>query len=353
MHRLRFGLLIAALLPAAAIAQPGPQAPPPPPAAAPKQAPSAPKAAPAPKTPASAAPVPAAPARLPLAESLTGDAKGDYEAGRLLFGDTDYTGARVKFLHAYDLSKDPRLLWNVAACDKNLRRYARVEHFVERYVKEGGDTLTEAEKNEANALLDTVRAFISTVTLKGGEPGSQVFVDDEPMGELPLAAPLRVELGRRRVRVSKEGFKDFERVEVFDGRSEVPMEVTQAPIVHEAKLSIDAPTGAAILIDGRPVGTGHFEGKLASGAHRIRVTADGQRPHESDLTLRDDEVRSLAITLQPLTVEDGPLVWPWIVAGSALAAGGLAVGGYFLFKEDFEPVGGTITSVDLRATWSF
>ncbi len=335
MVRLRLGLFVSALLlPTLAGAQP----------AGPKAAPTAPSPAPGPAAPA---------ARPSLSETLTGDAKADYEAGRLLFGEADYAGARVKFLRAHELSKDARLLWNVAACDKNLRRYARVEQFVERYVKESGELLTDAERAEANALLETVHAFISTVRLRGGEPGAQVLVDDEPMGELPLATPLRVELGRRRIRVAKEGFKDFERVEVFDGRSDVAMDVTLTPVLHEAKLVIDAPAGATITIDGRPVGTGHFEGKLASGGHKIRVTADGQRPHEADLTLRDDEVRSLAVTLQPLMVEDGPLVWPWILAGSVLAAGGLSVGGYFLFRDDFEPVGGTITSVDLRTAWRF
>src|SRR6186713_3117351 len=62
---------------------------------------------------------PSAP-QLPLAESLTGDAKGEYESGKLLFEHGDYAAAAVKFQHAYDLAKDPRLLWNVAAAEKQL-----------------------------------------------------------------------------------------------------------------------------------------------------------------------------------------------------------------------------------------
>lgn len=342
MLRLRIALALALVVaPATLHAQPAPKAP--------ASPPGAPTAAPGPPAPA-AAPPPA-----PLVESLTGDAKADYESGKLLFADGDHAGARLKFLHAHELSGDARLLWNVAACDKHLRRYARVEHYVERYVKEGGDRLSEADKAEAAALLDTVRAFISSVVLRGGEAGATVLVDDEPMGVLPLASPLRVELGRRRIVVKKEGFHDFERVEVFDGRNEVQLDVVQKAIVHQAKLVIDAPPGATITVDGLPAGTGHYEGVLPSGPHKLSVSAPGQRTHEADLVLRDDEVRSVAVTLQPLTVEDGPLFWPWILAGSVVAAGGLAVGGYFLFRPELEPVGGTITSVDLRASaaWSF
>jgi len=65
-------------------------------------------------------PVVTAPARPSLADTLTGPAKDDYMAGRLLFGDHDYGGALVKFQSAYTQSKDARLLFNMAACEKNL-----------------------------------------------------------------------------------------------------------------------------------------------------------------------------------------------------------------------------------------
>ncbi|MGH7329836.1 MAG: hypothetical protein ACREJX_15930, partial [Polyangiaceae bacterium] len=58
---------------------------------------------------------PAAPAGpKSLSDTLTGDAKADYEAGKLLFSDGDYAGAEIKLQGAYDKSQEPRLLWNIA-----------------------------------------------------------------------------------------------------------------------------------------------------------------------------------------------------------------------------------------------
>ena len=105
------------------------------------------------------------PFKKPLAETLTGMARAEYEAGRLLYVDGDYAGAALKFQRAYEESKDPRLLWNTAAAEKNLRHYAKVVELVERYVAEGGTRLKPEDRAEADALLVTVRAFISTVTL--------------------------------------------------------------------------------------------------------------------------------------------------------------------------------------------
>src|ERR1700723_275589 len=61
----------------------------------------------------------------PLAQSLPADARRDYDAGKLLFEDGDYATALLKYQAAYDQTHDPRLLWNVAVCQKDLRHYAR------------------------------------------------------------------------------------------------------------------------------------------------------------------------------------------------------------------------------------
>lgn len=61
-----------------------------------------------------------------LADTLTGDAKAEYEAGKLLYQDGDFKNALAKFQKAQELSKDARLSWNIAACEKNLRHYTRV-----------------------------------------------------------------------------------------------------------------------------------------------------------------------------------------------------------------------------------
>src|SRR5262245_25362694 len=88
-----------------------------------------------------------------LSESLTGMARAEYEAGKILYADGDFAGAALKFQRAYDESKDPRLLWNQAAAEKNLRHYVRVSELVERYVQESGERLSDQDRAEAQALL--------------------------------------------------------------------------------------------------------------------------------------------------------------------------------------------------------
>src|SRR5438045_6826203 len=87
----------------------------------------------------SAAPAPAAPlpATATLSDSLKGIAKADYAAAKILYEDGDFQSALLKLKSSYEASKDARLLWNMAACEKNLRHYAEVARLVDRYLAEG------------------------------------------------------------------------------------------------------------------------------------------------------------------------------------------------------------------------
>src|SRR3954463_12307468 len=84
---------------------------------------------------------PTAPAPKPLSQSLSGEAQAAYKSAKLLFEDGDHVGALTKFKRAFELSNDPRLLWNMAVCEKELRHYARSAGLVSRYVKEGSHVI--------------------------------------------------------------------------------------------------------------------------------------------------------------------------------------------------------------------
>jgi hypothetical protein len=270
---------------------------------------------------------------VPLAESLAGQAREDYRSATLLYGDGDYPGALVKFRSAYERSGDPRLLWNVAACEKNLRHYARVLAIVQRYQRDTAGRLGEERRQEAEALVRAVRALVSSVHLDVDQPGASVFVDDERVGTTPLAEPLLVDLGTRRVRIARRGFKEQIVRQDFAGGSEVTLSLTLTPAPREGRLIIDAGGTGTIGVDGRVVGEGRWEGSLPSGTHSVRVAAPGFRPHTAELVLGEGESRSLYVSLEAERTRGSPLLW-W--GAGLLVAGGLGTGAYFLFR----PAGG-------------
>lgn len=277
----------------------------------------------------------------PLSEALTGPAKAEYEAGKILYQDGDHRNALVKFQHAYELSHDARLQWNVAACEKNLRHYTRVLAALETYQKEGGALLTEQDKQDAIELSGTVRTLVSSLEVTSSEPGADVFVDDEKIGTTPLPGPVLVDVGTRKIRVSKPGFKEFIKVEAVAGAGDVSVTADLAKDIHQGRLVVEAGAKDAIFIDGKAVATGKWEGVLPSGGHSLRVTAPGMLAYQSEVTIQDDKLRRIPITLEEQKGGGVPARWLLIGGGAIVVIGGV-VATIILTRPSGEPIDGTI-----------
>jgi PEGA domain len=271
-----------------------------------------------------------------LGDALTGQAKDDYESGRILFDNGDNAGALVKFQHAFDLSSDSRLLWDMGACEKNLRHYVHVLRLVERYLHDGQTSITEAQRAEAAAVVRTVRSLVSSVRLIVNEAGASVFVDDEPVGTTPLMEGVLVDLGERRIRVSKPGFKEQVITQHVAGASDLTVSVVLEREVSMGRLVVSTDAAGAISVDGAPAGVGRWEGPVSAGSHAIRVTAPGMVAYSADVAVKDGETRSLDIGLQR---QSGGISPAWWIGGGLLAAAGLGVGGYFLFRPSSQTTG--------------
>lgn len=291
-----------------------------------------PKPKPAPVT---AAPPPVAPPEPPsLADTLEGEAKADYVSGRLLYADADFAGALVKFSSAYERTKDVRLLWNMASCEKSLRHYAKVLGLVRQYLAEGDTTLSPADKAEAQTLIGTIEPFTAALELTVTPAGARVTIDDLFVGEAPLAKPVIVDIGVRKIAVQKEGFEPITKELPVGGKPTASLSIALVEIVHEGKLAVRAQPGQEIFLDGTRMGVGTWSGKLASGGHTLRVSAPEMRTHQTEIFLRDNESRTIDVTLERESKPSkGVPTWVW-VSGGALLVAGAVVGGYFLFRPE-------------------
>jgi hypothetical protein len=237
-----------------------------------------------------------------LGETLTGQAKADYDSARLLVTDGDYAGARIKFQGAYDASKDPRLLFNVAAAEKQLRHYARAIELLKKYSSDTSVLVTPKDKSEALEFIKTLEPFTVAVTFEVNEPDADVEVDDAMVGKTPLAAPIVIDIGQHKVRVHKESFRDFATSASVGGSAQQTILVKLEKEVHAGKLAVVVPAGASVLIDGKAVSTGTnkdpLELKLPSGGHTLRVTAPGMRSYEREVVVKDNETRAVEVTLE-------------------------------------------------------
>jgi hypothetical protein len=303
-------------------------------------------AAPAP-TAAPAAPAAKASSKAPpgggasLADSLSGAARADYDAARILYDDGDFVGALTKLESAFNASKDPRLLWNMAACEKAQRHYARMIDLLERYLAEGATLIGPDERQATRDLVATVQQFVNELRLEIEPEGARVLIDGAEAATAPLSKPLRVDMGKRQLRVEKAGFVPYATELDLAGGKSVELKVALAAEVHEGMLRVVADPSAVISVDGKVMGTATWTGTLPSGAHTVHVSGAGKQSYHTEVVIKDGDTSALHIALQDeqknvLLRDQGSnnTIW-WVVGGVALAGAG--VGTYFLLRPDDEP----------------
>jgi len=244
----------------------------------------------------------APPAPPGLAETLSGQAKADYEVGLALLRDGDFAGALVKFQASFEASKDPRLLFNLAVCEKSMRHYARAVVLLRQFVGDPSPLIPPAKRDEAAELAKTFEQFTVSLTVEVNETDAEVEIDDRAVGKTPLAEPILVDIGSRKVRVRKEGFRESVTTTLVGGNPTHLASVKLEREVHEGKLAVTAPSGALVEIDGKPAGPAPsgaaIELTLPAGGHTLRVTAPGMRTYEREVVVKDKETRSVDVQLE-------------------------------------------------------
>lgn len=209
-------------------------------------------------------------------DDLPAEAKPAWDAARELYDAGDFRSAQVQYERTFQLSKNPRVLFNVGVCWKNLTHYALALRAWERELG-FRDQLSAQEVAKVEGAIAAVRPFVSTLEVDATEPGATLTIDEIEVGKTPFVEPVPIDVGSRRVRLTKPDFVPIERnVEVVQG---MPLTLTFVlePVLKAAVVSVVTTGGApgTLFMDGRELGSVPFKGEIASGPHTFEVRAPG------------------------------------------------------------------------------
>jgi hypothetical protein len=163
------------------------------------------------------------------------------EEARALFKKGDYQGSLDALERAQASKADPRLFWNMAACETKLGHHAKAMAYVERYL--GSVTgLTRDERTAANDFLTAAHAYVGEVTATSNVAGTEVSVDGAVVGTTPFAKPVFIDEGSRHVRFAREGYVTVERDEKVLGGTPMRWAVELAPVPQSQPASAPPPS---------------------------------------------------------------------------------------------------------------
>ena len=212
-----------------------------------------------------------------LRSQLPVPAQRAWDTAKQLAGASDYRGALVEFQRAYELSREPRVLYNVGVAEKLLTHYARAVDAWDRELNEGGARLSASEQQELRNAIAIVQQFVTTIDVTSNEPDATLAIDDYPVGRTPFAAPVRIDVGKRVLKLTKEGFADAtQAVDVASGvRTPVTFRLEPLHKTALVTVTVGGAPSATVFVDGRDVGPAPFKGELVADRHTIEAHAPG------------------------------------------------------------------------------
>jgi hypothetical protein len=271
----------------------------------------------------------AQPKKKTLREQLPADAQKHWDTALALYQRGQWDGARTSFNAAYEASKNPRVLFNVAVCEKNLGRYARAIEVFKKELEDGKGQLSAEEEADVKQQITGLEQFVAQLTVDVSEPGAEIFVDENKVGVSPLAAPISVQLGERHVRAAKPGFADArETIELKGGASgRVTLKLAPAKQTSLVNVNVVGPARAVVKIDGKEVGPAPYRGQVEVSAspHEFAAEAPDYVTAVQSAIVRENEPLNLTLQLSQQQ-QKGKLLVVAHPDGATIEIDGKAVG---------------------------
>gem|GEM_PF-6046871 len=293
-----------------------------------------------------------------LAQKSNEQAKADYEASLVFAGNSDFASAETRMQGAYEKTKDPRILYNIAVIQKKSAHYTTAIRTLDRYLElaktDAEGRITDRDRADAEAfkkdLLVVTSPFEVEVLEKvnGKEvplTGAKVVVDGEEIGVTPLPATAKVNQRNGQVlRVTRDDFDPFEtKINVSNPQGHRER-ITLVRHERNGTLEVVLPEPYAVEVDGKVVGTGPiWSSPLLAGAHTLRVTADGKKPYEARIDITEGQTKRIELSKLE---KNKSYTWVYIVSGAAALAIVGGVVAYTTINKDptISPPNGTLGS---------
>lgn len=248
----------------------------------------------------------------PKADAAALKTQGDQEMDHL-----NFQKALEDYEKAYQLSKDPALLYNRARALQSLNRMPEAVELLEQFDREAPADL-KAKVPQLPQMLAEFKTRVGVLTIDCPEPNARVLVNGRVIGTTPLPSnQIRVNAGPTVVEVTEEGFDPFH-AELNVGPTGASVQVK---LVKKTTVLVVTATPPALesTLDGKPGAGTPMEISVSPGKHELVLTRPGYYDLQTATVVGAGERKELNLTFEskPITAR----WWFWTGVVAVVAAG--------------------------------
>jgi tetratricopeptide (TPR) repeat protein len=281
----------------------------------------------------------------PTAAPETDEGKARFLRGVDLFRENDFRSALVEFRRSYEISHNYKVLYNIGQTEYELQDYASALKSFQRYLDLGATEIEAGRRAEVEKDLKDLASRVARVEIKSNTVDAEVLVDDVVVGKTPLADPLVVSIGHRKVVLQKNGLVSTARFVDLAGGDRLSVQVDLATAPKEEAAPSRTGMWVSLAITGGLVAGTAIVGGLALAARADaqkqldtfgakKADIDAARSKTATLALVADILGGTAIAMTGVTIilgvtsgkSDAP---PSPKAAITVGPGGVSVGGRF------------------------
>lgn len=241
-------------------------------------------------------PASAAPAEAPVRDGLAPAPQVLFDEGTRLYKAGDPAAARDAFERAHASSGEPRILYNVAVCEKAMGHYARAIALLEKSLA-GAEPASDAYRRRASDALTTLRGFVAPVRLEASPADAVFTIDGTPVAENPVL----LDTGTHAIVARRNGYDAMTKVVTV--RSPEPLQVrfglepsTQPGTVRVTCREVPA---CEVRVGEEALGRAPVTFRREAGTYVVRATAHGRPVAERAIVVANGTTQDLALEGAP------------------------------------------------------
>jgi PEGA domain-containing protein len=253
--------------------------------------------------------------------------------------------ALAGYKRAYELSRDPALLYNMGHALEALEDYPGALAQYLEFQRTAPPDL-KARVPRLDDLVTEMRTKVAAVSIHGNVAGARVLLRDKALGVIPSSGQLDVSVnaGPAHLEVVADAYSPFVRdVELPRGGS-ISIDVQLIPTERAGVLVVNTtPAGGEVTVDGRALGVAPVEASVAAGMHEVLANRAGFHATSSSVVVAVHERKEIVLSLE----QTPPLYtrW-WFWTGVAVAIAGGVVISYAALTERAPDKGTIAPGVD-------